>query len=397
LMEGTSGVVLLDETPFYAEAGGQVGDTGEIRAEGGVSFEVEDTTRGGDQHLHHGRILTGTLRRGDTVVAAIDRERRQATVLNHSATHLLHAALRRVLGSHVEQKGSLVAPDRLRFDFSHPGPVAADDLVRIESLVNERIRANTETLVEVMDFEDAIEKGAIALFGEKYADRVRVLTMGEGFSVELCGGTHVARSGDIGVFHIISEEGVAAGVRRIEALTGTHALAWFAEAERQLDAVAATVRGQRGDVDDRVRQLADRARALEREVDALNAALAVGRGVDLAEQAVEVNGIRVLAARVEGDPKSLPATMDGLRDRLGDAVVVLAHVGEKVSLIAGVSKRVSSKVTANDAVRFVADEVGARGGGRAEMARAGGGDRPENLDAALASVADWVRGRTASS
>ncbi|MDE0036558.1 MAG: alanine--tRNA ligase [Gammaproteobacteria bacterium] len=397
LREGTGGVVLLDETPFYAEAGGQVGDTGEIRAEGGVRFEVEDTTRGGDQHLHHGRVTTGALRRGDAVIAAIDGERRQDIVLNHSATHLLHAALREVLGSHVEQKGSLVAPDRLRFDFSHPKPVATDELVRIESLVNERIRANTATLVEVMDFDEAIDKGAIALFGEKYADRVRVLTMGEGFSVELCGGTHVARSGDVGVFHIISEEGVAAGVRRMEALTGAYALAWFTDTERRLDAVAATARSQRGDVDDRVRQLAERARALEREVDALNAKLAAGRGVNLAEQAVEINGIRVLAATVDGDPKSLPATMDGLRDRLGDAVVVLAHVGEKVSLIAGVSKSVSSKVTANDAVRFVADQVGARGGGRAEMARAGGGDRPENLDAALASVADWVRGRTASS
>ncbi|MCY3839909.1 MAG: alanine--tRNA ligase [Gammaproteobacteria bacterium] len=396
LEAGATGVVLLDETPFYAEAGGQVGDTGEIRAEGGVRFEVEDTTRAGDQHLHHGRVLTGALRRGDTVVAAIDMDRRQDIVLNHSATHLLHAALREVLGSHVEQKGSLVAPDRLRFDFSHPKPVATEELVRIENLVNERIRANTETLVEVMDFEDAIDKGAIALFGEKYADRVRVLSMGEGFSVELCGGTHVARSGDVGVFHIISEEGVAAGVRRIEALTGAHALAWFTDTERQLDTVAATVRSQRGDVDARVRQLAERARALEREVDALNAKLAAGRGADLAEAAVDVNGIRVLAATVDGDPKSLPATMDTLRDRLGDALVVLAHVGDTVSLIAGASKNVSSRVAANDTLRFVADQVGARGGGRAEMARAGGGDRPEKLDAALASLADWVRGRIAS-
>ena len=395
LEAGASGVVLLDETPFYAEAGGQVGDRGVIRTSGGdVRFEVEETTRGGGQHLHHGRALAGALQRGDTVVAAIDGKRRQDIVLNHSATHLLHAALREVLGSHVEQKGSLVAPDRLRFDFSHTKPVAADELARIESLVNERIRANTETLVEVMDFDDAIDKGAIALFGEKYADRVRVLTMGEGFSVELCGGTHVARSGDIGVFHIVSEEGVAAGVRRVEALTGAHALAWFAEAERQLDVVAATVRSQRDNVDDRVRQLADRARALEREVDVLNAKFAAGRGVDLAERAVDVNGIRVLTATVDGDPKSLPATMDTLRDRLGDAVVVLAHVGDRVSLIAGVSKSVSSKVKASDTVRFVAEQVGARGGGRAEMAQAGGGDKPENLDQALASVVDWVRGRT---
>ena len=398
LEAGASGVVLLDETPFYAEAGGQVGDRGVIGTEGGeVRFEVEDTTRGGDQYLHHGRLISGALHRGDAVVAAIDCERRQDIVLNHSATHLLHAALREVLGTHVEQKGSLVAPDRLRFDFSHPKPVTADELGRIESRVNERIRANTETLVEVLDFDDAIHKGAIALFGEKYADRVRVLTMGNGFSVELCGGTHVARSGDIGVFHIVSEEGVAAGVRRVEAVTGAHALAWFAEGERQLDAVAAEVRGRRADIDDRVRQLAERARDLQREVDSLNAKLAAGRGADLAEEAVNVNGIRVLAATVDGDPKSLPATMDTLRDRLGDAVVVLGHVGAKVSLIAGVSKSVSSKVKANDTVRFVAEQVGARGGGRAEMAQAGGGDKPEKLDAALAAVADWVRGRTASS
>ena len=398
LEAGARGVVLLDETPFYAEAGGQVGDRGVIANEGGdVRFEVEDTTRGGDQHLHHGRVISGALHRGDAVVAAIDGERRQDIVLNHSATHLLHAALREVLGTHVEQKGSLVAPDRLRFDFSHPKPVTADELGRIESGVNERIRANTETLVEVMDFDDAIHEGAIALFGEKYADRVRVLTMGNGFSVELCGGTHVARSGDIGVFHIVSEEGVAAGVRRVEAVTGAHALAWFAEGERQLDAVAAVVRGRRADIDDRVRQLAERARDLQREVDALNAKLAAGRGADLAEEAVAVNGIRVLAATVDGDPKSLPATMDTLRDRLGDAVVVLGHVGAKVSLIAGVSKSVSSKVKANDTVRFVAEQIGARGGGRAEMAQAGGGDKPEKLDEALAAVADWVRDRTASS
>ncbi|MXY56714.1 MAG: alanine--tRNA ligase [Gammaproteobacteria bacterium] len=396
LEAGESGVVLLDQTPFYAEAGGQVGDRGEIRSErGDARFEVEDTTRGGDQHLHHGRVSTGALRRGDTVFATIDGERRQDIVLNHSATHLLHAALREVLGTHVEQKGSLVAPDRLRFDFSHPKPVVADELERIESLVNERIRANTETLVEVMDFDDAIHKGAIALFGEKYADQVRVLTMGDGFSVELCGGTHVARSGDIGIFHIVSEEGVAAGVRRVEALTGAHALAWFVEGERQLDAVVTAVRSQRGDVEDRVRQLTGRARDLQREVDALNAKLASGRGADLADSAEDVNGIRVLAARVDGEPKSLPATMDTLRDRLGDAVVVLAHVGTKVSLIAGVSKSVSPKVKANDAVRFVAEQVGARGGGRAEMAQAGGGDKPEKLDEALAAVADWVRRLTA--
>ena len=392
LREGASGIVVLDETPFYAESGGQVGDRGVIRSRDGTArFEVDDTTRAGDQHLHHGRLVAGTLRLGEPVVAAIDGRRRGEIVLNHSATHLLHAALREVLGSHVEQKGSLVAPDRLRFDFSHPKPVTADERERIEALVNDRVRDNTETVIEAMDFDDALAKGAIALFGEKYGDRVRVLTMGNGFSVELCGGTHVARSGDIGVFHIVSEEGVAAGVRRVEAVTGARALAWFRDGERRLDAVAAAVRGQRSDVDDRVRQLADRARALQRQVDDLNAKLAAGRGADLADRAVEVNGIRVLAARVDGDPKSLPAAMDSLRDRLGDAVVVLGHVGAKVSLVAGVSKSVSTRVKASDAVRFVAERVGARGGGRPEMARAGGGDKPEHLDAALEAVADWVR------
>ena len=389
---GTEGVVLLDETPFYAEAGGQVGDRGEIRAAAGAGrFAVLDTTRGGDQHLHHGRVEAGTLRRGDAVVAAIDASRRRDTVLNHSATHLLHAALREVLGSHVEQKGSLVAPDRLRFDFSHPRPVGADELARIEGIVNQRIRDNTEAVVEVLDFDDAIARGAMALFGEKYADRVRVLCIGDGYSVELCGGTHVARTGDIGVCHIVSEEGVAAGVRRVEAVTGAHALAWFADGERRLESVAAAVRGQRTDVDEKVRLLAERARSLQREVDDLSGKLAANRGADLVDGAVEVDGIRVLTAVVDGDPKSLPTTMDALRDRLGDAVVVLGHVGAKVSLIAGVSKSVSPRISANDAVRFVASQVGARGGGRAEMAQAGGGDRSENLSAALDSVVDWVR------
>ena len=397
LEEGTTGVVLLDKTPFYAKAGGQVGDQGEIRVlEANARFLVEDTTRGGDQYLHHGRVAAGALHCGDTVVAAIDGLRRRDIVLNHSAAHLLHAALREVLGRHVEQRGSLVAPNRLRFDFSHPKPVTTNELSRIEAMVNQRIRDNTETRVEVMDFDDAIAKGAMALFGEKYADRVRVLTMGNGFSVELCGGTHVGRSGDIGVFHIISEEGVAAGVRRLEAVTGAHALAWFDEGERKLDAVATIVRGQRGDIDDKVRQLSDRSRALQREVEVLTAKLAANRGADLANQAVDVNGIRVLATTVDGDAKSLPATMDSLRDRLGDAVVVLGHVGDKVSLIAGVSKDVATRVKASDAVRFVAGQVGAKGGGRPEMAQAGGGDRPEKLDEALDSVADWVRRHTAT-
>jgi len=392
----SGGIVLLDETPFYAEAGGQIGDRGEIRALGGdARFIVDDTTRSGDQHLHHGRVTGGSLRRGDGVIAAIDGERRQDIVLNHSATHLLHAALREVLGIHVEQKGSLVANERLRFDFSHPKPVTAEELRSIEEIVNDRIRDNTATVVEVMDFDQAIDKGAIALFGEKYADRVRVLTMGGGFSVELCGGTHVDRTGDIGVFHIVSEEGIAAGVRRVEAVTGRHALAWFVDGEQEMDAVASIVHGRRGELDEKARQLADRSRTLQREVDALSAKLAANQGADLASRAVDVNGIRVLAATVDGDPKSLTTTMDNLRDRLGDCVVVLGHVGAKVSLVAGVGKNVSDRVSASEAVRFVAAQVGARGGGRAEMAQAGGGDRPEKLGEALDALVDWVRQQTA--
>ena len=396
LETGVDGVVVLEETPFYAEAGGQIGDRGEIRTvDGGDCFSVGDTTRGGEQHLHHGHVSAGALRRGDVVVASIDRDRRRNIVLNHSATHLMHAALREVLGTHVEQKGSLVAADRLRFDFSHPRPVTPDELRRIAEIVNERIRDNTETLVEVMDFDEAIAKGAMALFGEKYADRVRVLTMGNGFSVELCGGTHVRRTGDIGAFHIVSEEGIAAGVRRVEALTGRCALDWFLESEREIDVVADVVRGRRGELGEKVAQLADRMRALQREVDDLDARLAANRGADLASRAVDVNGIRVLAAIVDGDPKSMKTTMDNLRDRLGDAIVVLGHAGDKVSLVVGVSSTVADRINAGEAVRFVGAQVGARGGGRAEMAQAGGGDRPDKLNEALDSVADWVRERTA--
>ena len=396
LETGVEGVVVLEETPFYAEAGGQIGDQGQIRTVDGTgSFTVDDTTRGGEQHLHHGKVLEGTLHRGEVVVAAIDQERRRDIVLNHSATHLLHAALRDVLGTQVEQKGSLVAADRLRFDFSHPKPVAEDEIRRITEVVNRRIRDNTETLVEVMDFDQAIAKGAMALFGEKYADRVRVLTMGNGFSVELCGGTHVGRTGDIGAFHIVSEEGIAAGVRRVEALTGRHALDWFLDGEQEIDTVASIVRGRRGELGDKTTQLADRMRTLQREVDALNSKLAADRGADLASGAVDVNGIRVLTAIVDGDPKSMKTTMDSLRDRLGDSIVVLGHVGDKVSLVVGVSRSVAERVNAGEAVRFVGAQVGARGGGRAEMAQAGGGDRPDKLNEALDSVVDWVRERTA--
>ena len=396
LTAGKVGIVLLDTTPFYAEAGGQVGDRGEIRAGEDAVFCVEDTTRGGGQHLHHGRVAQGTLRTDETVFAAVDAARRHDIALHHSATHLLHAALREVLGSHVEQQGSLVQANRLRFDFSHPQAVAAEELRRIEALANARIRENSEVVTEEMPFAEAIDKGALALFGEKYADRVRVLSMGGGYSVELCGGTHVGRTGDIGVLRIVSEEGIAAGIRRIEAVAGAHALSWLEAGERQLEAVAALLRGRREEVAEKVRQLVGQAKTLQKEVDALRDRLAAKQGGDLAHRAVDVGGVRVLAAAVEGDPKSLPATMDTLRDRLGDAVVVLAHAGPRISLVAGVGKTLTNRVSASDVVKFVGAQVGARGGGRAHMAQAGGGDRPERLAAALDSVADWVRERTAA-
>ena len=396
LAAGSTGIAVLDETPFYAEAGGQIGDSGELKGPDGTAFRVTHTTKGGSQHLHHGEVAAGTLRKGDRVAASIDTERRRAIALNHSATHLLHASLRETLGSHVEQRGSLVAAERLRFDFSHPQPVSADQLVYIEALVNARIRDNTEVQTAEMPFADAIAKGAMALFGEKYADTVRVLSMGDGFSVELCGGTHVRRTGDIGVLRLVSEEGIAAGVRRIEAVTGAAALAWIDAGERQLAAVAAAVKRPRDQITERVRQLVEQTKRLQKELDALRVKLAASQGADLADRAVDINGINVLAAAVEGDPKSLPATMESLRDRLGNAVVVLAHPGPKVRLVSGVSKAATDRISANDVIRFVGGQIGAKGGGRADMAQAGGGDHPERLAEALDSVADWVRERTAA-
>ncbi len=389
---GEAGIVVLDATPFYAEAGGQVGDRGEIAGDG-ATFRVEDTTKGGAQHLHHGRVERGELRAGDRVRAAVDAPRRADIALNHSATHLLHAALREVLGEHVEQKGSLVEAGRLRFDFSHPQPVSAEQLRRIEAVVNARIRANSPVVTEELPFDEALRRGAMALFGEKYADRVRVLTMGDGFSVELCGGTHVSRTGDIGLLRVVGEEGIAAGVRRIEAVTGAGALAWVDEGARQLDDIAALVRAPRTAVADRVQRLVEESRALQKQVDALRDQLAAAQGADMAAQAVDVGGIRVLATAVDGDAKAMTATMDKLRDRLGDAVVVLGHVGPKVSLVVGVSRGVADRVSAADLVGFVGEQVGARGGGRPHMAKAGGGTDPDRLPMALDSVASWVRER----
>ena len=394
LSQGQDGVVILDRTPFYAESGGQIGDTGTLKS-GDAEFTVIDTTLSGRQHLHRGAMRKGQLRVGSNVVAGVESERRRLTALNHSATHLLHAALRRVLGAHVQQKGSLVSPEHLRFDFSHALPVTESELREVESIVNREIQENTAVQTELLPYQEAIDKGAMALFGEKYGDRVRVLTMGDGFSVELCGGTHVRRTGDIGLLRIVSESGIAAGVRRIEALTGPAALAFTEATERDLRAIAELLKSSRRDVVEKVKALLSQHRDLQRESDQLKQRAAASRGVDLAETAHELHGVRVLAAQVQGDdPKALLGTLDALKSKLGRAVIVLGQISNgKVDLIAGVTKDVTDRVKAGDLIAMVAPLVGARGGGRPDMARAGGGDKPDALDSALASVEAWVAER----
>src|SRR5690606_37286397 len=356
LAEGARGTVVLDRTPFYAEGGGQVGDTGTLSGDDG-ECGVEDTHRLGAAHGHVGAVVRGEIRVGDRLRAVVDGERREAIRLNHSATHLLHSALRRVLGDHVQQKGSLVAPDRLRFDFSHYEAMKPEELAQVEKMVNEEIRRNVEAEVRVMPYDEAIASGAIAFFGDKYGDRVRVLRLGD-FSTELCGGTHVRRSGDIGLFKIVSETGVAAGVRRIEAVTGQGALDFVAANERLLRNVAGLVRAGREEVADKVQQLIERSRALEREVQQLKAKLAAGGGSrDLLDEATEIGGVKVLAARVDGvDAKALRDTVDRLKDRLGSGVVVLgAADGDKVRLVAGVTKDLTGRIEAGELIRGVAE------------------------------------------
>jgi alanyl-tRNA synthetase len=392
LAAGQAGQVVLDRTPFYAESGGQVGDAGVLHAEGS-RFAVSDTRKLGASHAHIGVVEAGAIAVGDALAADVDESKRRATALNHSATHLLHAALRNVLGNHVQQKGSLVAPDRLRFDFSHHQPIAAEELLRIEQLVNAEIRANAAAETQVMDFDSAVAAGAMALFGEKYSADVRVLSIGS-FSKELCGGTHVARAGDIGLFKIISESGVAAGVRRIEAVTGHAAQNWVQHSEQILKDVAGLVRGGREDTTDKVRELLDRTRKLEKEIQQLKAKLASGQGGDLSTQARVVGSSKVLAAQIEGaDAKSLRDAVDQMKSKLGSSVIVLATVEDgKVVLVAGVSADLTAKVKAGDIAGVVAGQVGGRGGGRPDFAQAGG-TQPENLAAALAGVESLVRER----
>ena len=390
LSTGQTGGVVLERTPFYAEAGGQVGDRGTLEGEE-VLFEVSDTQKQGDAHVHIGVLERGTLCIGQKLTAKVDGRTRRNTARNHTATHLVHAALRKVLGESVIQKGSLVAPDRLRFDFSHPEPVEPSELKAIERMVNSQILANSEVVTNVMPRDKALESGAMSLFGEKYADNVRVLSITD-FSTELCGGTHVRRAGDIGFFKITSETGIAAGIRRIEAVTGEGALDWAEETDGQLANVQKLLRVDRDVVGDKVTQLLERMKALEKEVERLKAKLASSAGSDLASQAVEIDGIKVLAATLEGaEPKTLRDTVDQLKNKLGTAALVLASVVDnKVSLVAGVTQDSTEKVKAGELVNFVAKQVGGRGGGRADMAQAGG-TRPEKLDAALERVPDWVR------
>ena len=386
LSAGEEGVVVLDQTPFYAESGGQAGDCGYLSLDG-VRFDVRDTRKAGGAFLHHGILDAGSLKVGDAVQAVVDASVRQATALNHSATHLLHAALRQILGEHVSQKGSLVDSQRLRFDFSHFEAIKPEEIRALEALVNAEIRKNSVVDVEETDIETAKTKGAMALFGEKYGDQVRVLTMGGGFSVELCGGTHVSRTGDIGLFKIVSEGGVAAGVRRIEAVTGELALAYLNGAEEQLKEAAQLVKGSRENVLDKLSALLERNRQLEKELEQLKAKAASAAGDDLAGSAVEIKGAKVLSARLDGlDGKALLALVDQLKNKLGSAVVLLGGVqDDKVVLVAGVTQDLTGKLKAGDLMKQAAAAVGGKGGGRPDMAQGGGTDAAQ-LDAALALV-----------
>jgi alanyl-tRNA synthetase len=393
LKPGEVGEVILDRTPFYAEAGGQVGDAGELSA-AGVRFVVADTQKRGVAHSHLGKSLAGRIAIGDTLTAQVNGARRRATALNHTATHLLHAALREVLGTHVQQKGSLVAPERLRFDFSHYQAVKPEELRAIERRVNAEIRRNVAAETTVMDYEAAVAGGAMALFGEKYDKDVRVLRIGE-FSIELCGGTHVERAGDIGFFKIVSEGGVASGVRRIEALTGEAALEYVEQNDEILKEVGTLVRGSRDDVRDKVREALERVRQMEREIRTLKDRLASGPGTDLASGAVDINGVKVVATKVEGaDAAALRHVVDQLKSQLKSAVIVLAAVENptKVLLVAGVTADQTARIPAGELIATLAATLGGRGGGRPDFAQAGG-NNPAALDAALAQVPIFVRAR----
>ncbi|MCA8254711.1 alanine--tRNA ligase [Burkholderia sp. AU31624] len=389
---GQDAVVVLDHTPFYAESGGQVGDQG-VLANAATRFAVADTLKvQADVIGHHGTLEQGTLKVGDVLRAEIDAHRRARTQRNHSATHLMHKALREVLGAHVQQKGSLVDAEKTRFDFAHNAPMTDDEIRRVEQIVNNEILANAPGIVRVMPYDEAVKGGAMALFGEKYGDEVRVLDLG--FSRELCGGTHVHRTGDIGLFKIVVEGGVAAGIRRVEAITGDNAVRYVQELDARVNEAAAALKAQPSELTQRIAQVQDQVKSLEKELGALKSKLASSQGDELAQQAVEIGGVFVLAATLDGaDAKTLRETVDKLKDKLKSAAIVLAAVeGGKVSLIAGVTPDASKKVKAGELVNFVAQQVGGKGGGRPDMAQAGGTE-PANLPGALAGVKGWVEER----
>jgi len=391
---GQQAIVILDTTPFYAESGGQVGDRGLLVSHGGGVFAVRDTQKqGGDVFGHIGVLESGKLSVGDSVDARVNKALRQATVLNHSATHLMHAALRHVLGDHVQQKGSLVDAERLRFDFSHFEPVSKEQLLEIEQLVNNQIRANNPAETKVMPLEEAKQSGAMALFGEKYADDVRVLRLGD-FSVELCGGTHVRAAGDIGLFKILSETGIASGVRRIEAVTGEKALSLVEAEEQQLQSVAGLLKAGKDDITVKLEQLLAKHRELEKELEKLKAKQAASAGSDLASQVVEINGVKILAAELPGaDVKTLRDTMDQLKSKLGSAVILLGtRSDDKVNLAAGVTKDLTDRFKAGDLIKLAAEKVDGRGGGRPDMAQAGG-NNPAALPDALGVLESWIAGQ----
>ena len=392
LEDGQEGIVILDRTPFYAESGGQTGDTGTITVAGG-EFNVTNTTKLGNAFAHHGTVQ-GRIGVNDKVDATIDDARRENIKKNHTATHILHEALRQLLGEHVSQKGSLVQADRLRFDFSHFEAVTKDELRDIERVVNDEIRRNFALNTELMAIDDAKAKGAMALFGEKYDDEVRVVTIGD-YSIELCGGTHVERAGDIGLFKIVSESGIAAGVRRIEAVTGADAVAYVSEQEQQLSDVAALVKGDSASVLEKVTALLEKSKGLEKQIAQLNDKLASAAGASLLDSIVEINGVKLLVANVEGtESKALRGMVDDLKNKIGSGVIALGVAsGDKVSLIAGVTKDLTGKVKAGELVNHMASQVGGKGGGRPDMAQAGGSE-PQNLAAALDSVTAWLIERT---
>jgi alanyl-tRNA synthetase len=392
IAQGQDAVIVLDATPFYAESGGQVGDTGLIH-NAGARFQVADTQKIQSAVFgHHGSLVEGALSVGDAVQAQVDGQRRADTMRNHSATHLMHKALRQVLGGHVQQRGSLVDPDKTRFDFAHDAPMTQEQIARVEAIVNDEVLANQAVRTQHLSYDEAVAGGAMALFGEKYGDVVRVLDIG--FSRELCGGTHVARTGDIGLFKIVAEGGVAAGIRRVEAITGRNALAWVQQTRDVLDQAAGLLKTQPAGVPERIQALQHQTRQIERELERLQDKLAAAAGSDLAGQAVDVAGVKLLATRLNGvDPKALRGMVDQLKSKLSNAVVLLAAVtDDKISLVAGVSPELTARVKAGDLVGAVAAQVGGKGGGRPDMAMGGGSDVAA-LDGAVAGVAGWLAAR----